>query len=115
MGVGLFMKVLFHGVKIEISDWNKRLKMVTIVLSIITLISCVLTIFADIVIPGLSPLALGCVILFIGIRQLNSYFKKGKHKIDLIIGIFCTIIFGLDLYVGINQILFAIFKYIGLA
>lgn len=108
------MKKSFGGFDIEISDWTPKLKIVTIVFATITIVSSAMTLFLGYIVPGLAPIALGVTLLLLGTRELNAYFKENKSKSALALGIILTLLFVFHLYLGIQQILIAIMKQIGL-
>lgn len=104
------MKISFWGQLLEISDWSKKLKVVTLIIAMITLFSVGLTLFAGVTIPGLTPIAMGMVMLLLGIKEFNVYFKEKGQKLHLILGVILTVIYGLNLYTGIIQINTAVFR-----
>lgn len=107
------MKKSIWGMDVEISDWTRKLKIITLVFSVITIISCIMTLFLNYTIPGLSPISLGIVMLLLGIRELNIYFKEKKSAFISVLGIILTLLFAFLLYIGIDQILDAVMKQIG--
>lgn len=108
------MKISFLGLPLEISEWSKKLKVVTLVIAMIALFSAGLTLFAGVTIPGVTPIAMGMVMLLLGIRELNVYFKEKRQKLHLILGGILTVIFVLNLCSGITQINTAVFRILGL-
>lgn len=108
------MKISFLGLPLEISEWSKKLKVVTLVIAMIALFSAGLTLFAGVTIPGVTPIAMGMVMLLLGIRELNVYFKEKRQKLHLILGAILTVIFVLNLCSGITQINTAVFRVLGL-
>lgn len=66
------MKISFLGLPLEISDWSKKLKVVTLAIAMIALFSAGLTLFVGVTIPGLTPIAMGMVMLLLGIKEFNS-------------------------------------------
>lgn len=108
------MKISFWGQLLEISDWSKKLKVVTLIIAMITLFSVGLTLFAGVTIPGLTPIAMGVIMYLLGIREFNVYFKEKRQKLHLILGVYLTVIYGINLYTGIIQINTAIFSVLGL-
>ena len=108
------MKISFLGLPLEISDWSKKLKVVTLAIAMIALFSAGLTLFVGVTIPGLTPIAMGMVMLLLGIKEFNVYFKEKCPKLHLILGVILTVIYGLNLYTGITQIHTAIFRVLGL-
>lgn len=65
-------------------------------------------------IPGLSPICLGMVMLLLGVRELNIYFKEKKSSVLAVLGIVMTLLFGFLLYLGIDQILTAVMNRLGM-
>ena len=74
-------------------------------LGVITVLLFILLVGAKVVVPGLMPIVIGTMLLLLGVRSFNIYFKKNKSEWHLMIGIICTLVFVGALYVGINQII----------
>jgi len=108
------MKISFLGLTLEISEWSKKLKIATVIMAIITLFFAGLTLFVEITIPGVTPIAMGIMLLLLGIREFNVYFKEEPQKQHLILGVILTVMFVLNLYSGITQIHTAVFGVLGL-
>jgi Na+-transporting methylmalonyl-CoA/oxaloacetate decarboxylase beta subunit len=104
------MKIPFHGLDIKISDWSAKLKVATILCGIITVLFSVLMIFSKFTVPGFIPIAMGCTLLLLGVREYNIYFKlkEKKRYLILAVAITLTLLFALCLYIGINQIIAAV-------
>lgn len=99
---------LFVG-PIVIGNWNKNLKIATVILGTITVILFILLVGAKVVVPGLLPIVMGTMFLLLGVRSFNIYFKNNKSEWRLMLGIICTLVFVGALYRGINQIIDACF------
>lgn len=99
------MKISINGAEIEIGDWNSKLKATTIILATISIILFALNLFAKITVRGLIPIAIGCTMLMLGVREYNIHFKRNKHYLILVTAVILTLIFALCLYTGINQII----------
>lgn len=104
------MKKSILGLDVEISDWNPKMKVVAIILSVITVISAAMTVFLKITVPGLTPIAFGTVLLLLGTREFNYYFKVKRSGISLVLGIIMTVLFVVDLYIGANQIITSLWE-----
>ncbi len=108
------MKITFLSAEIEISDWNHKLKIATIIFAAITAISSAILLFTKVAIPGLAPIAFGCTMLLLGVKSFNVYFKGQKNKLFMLTGIVLTLIFACGLYLGVNQVITELITAIGL-
>lgn len=97
------MKVEVKNWKIEVSKWDKNSKMGTIVAGSIFLIERIVSLFANINIPGVGCISLGLFLFGLGIKEINL-FKDSNKKSDLILGIILVAMFSVCLYMGIIQI-----------
>lgn len=86
----------------NMSEWKGRTKMLTLVAAIIALVAGALTVFFNITIPGLTPIAVGITAFGLGLKELNE-FKETQGKFELVLGITLIATFGLGLYAGILQ------------
>lgn len=108
------MKKAVGGFTVEISDWTPKLKMLTIIFAALTIISSAITLIFHYTLPGLSPIVLGVTMHLLGIKEYNIYFKQKRSRWILALGIIFTSLFAFNLYIGIQQIVTAVMKQVGL-
>lgn len=95
--------------KIEISEWSKNQKIITIISGFIFIVGTMIRFFRHIFIPGVEYISLAIFLLGIGLGEINL-FKHSNKKSDLILSFISISMFVIYLYMGIVQIQ-SIFEY----
>lgn len=88
--------------KIEVSEWGKVQKQITIVAGLIYIIDCMISFIWKLVIANGSVgcISLGIMLFGLGLRQINLY-KENNEKTDLILGVILIITCVIFLNMGI--------------
>lgn len=91
--------------KIEVSEWGKSQKNLTIVAGFIYIIDLMISfIFSiNIVNGGVGCISLSMFLLGLGVRQINLY-KNNNERSDLILGVIIVVISATFLYMGISAL-----------
>lgn len=91
--------------KIEVSEWGKSQKILTIVAGFIYIIELMISFIFSISIAngGIGCISLSMFLLGIGVRQINLY-KNNNEKSDLILGIIVAVISATFLSMGISAL-----------
>lgn len=97
------------GIPIRISPWDKLSQTLTMGAAIVALISCGLLLIFHINIPGLAPISTAIAILGLGIRSFNRYLDTNNSS-EFFFGGLMVVLFVVDLYSGIIQIVNAVGK-----